>query len=251
MGMEGPGSMPPPQINPEELENSEDITKIEELQIPQHIPTVETTEDVTAKQEEENTDVARLEEIRLSLGMPPSEEASEPTEQSTETPTELTVQEKKEESETEESSVDKDIEIDPSLKRKGFDFTDSLNRVSSKLSNIDREVEIVSPGTISKFRSATRNLESAFREPKLDLNQAISSFNRLTTSFEDLSLIKDQELRKIQEDSRKSLVSAIEGSKDSAMALRKEESMDELRRNINKMIDKADAATFRLRRWSR
>lgn len=35
------------------------------------------------------------------------------------------------------------------------------------------------------------------------------------------------------------------------MALRMEEKMEELRKNINRMIDKADAAAFRLRRGVR
>jgi len=246
MGMEGPGAMPPPQENPEELK------KLEEILAPQFMP-LETPEDVVAKEERERADAARLEEIRASLGMESTEaEASKPAaEAQAETPAELPVEEKAKEPKAEESSAEKDIEIDPSLKRKGLDFTDSLNRVSAKLGNIDRETEIVSLGTIGKLRNASRNLETTFQGSKLDLNEATISFNRLTASFEDLSLINDRELRRIQEDSRKSLVAAIEGSKDSAMALRMEEKMKELRKNINKMIDKADAAALKLRRGAR
>lgn len=236
MKMEGPNVIPP-------QENPEDLKKLEEMGALQKVLTEETIEDGVTIEEREKADATRLEEIRTSLGMEPSEEkALEPI---MEVPPEIPVEEKK------ETSQEKGIEVDASLKRKGLDFTDSLNRISGKLGTIDREAEAVSPGTVSKFRNATRNLENTFQGPKLDLNEAIVSFNRLTASFEDLSLINDRELRRIQEDSRKSLIAAIEGSKDSAMALRMEEKMEELRKNINRMIDKADAATFRLSRGAR
>ena len=249
MKMEGPNMIPP-------QENPEDLKKLEEMEVLQNVLTEGTAEDGVIIEERERADATRLEEIRTSLGMEPSEEkALEPV---MEVPPEIPVKEKREEQtetpETEEkkgSSQEKGIEVDPSLKRKGLDFTDSLNRISGKLGTIDREAEIVSPGTISKFRNATRNLENTFQGSKLDLDEAATSFNRLTVSFDDLSLMNDREMRRITEDARKSLVGAIEGSKDSAMALRMEEKMKELQKNINRMIDKADVAAFRLRRGAR
>ncbi len=173
-------------------------------------------------------------------GYTPPQENPEPEVQ-LETPAEISVKEK----------VEKDVVVDESLKRKGLDFTESLDRVNGRLARIDKDVEIVSSGTLSKFRTATRSLESSFQGDTLDLNEATNSFNRLTSSFEDMSLIQDKELRKITEDTRKSLVSAIEGSKDSAMALRMNESVAQLKQNINRMIDKADEAAHRLRRGAR
>ena len=264
-------------------ENQENLKKPEEIQVPQYILPVETSEDISAKEERERADAVRLEEIRASLGMPPSEEkATEPVEPAVEIPSEIQIEEKTEEivpnlepaeepkpeeivsepkiedqtekpeaEEKKDVSQEKGIEIDWSLKRKGLDFTESLSRVNGRLSRMDREAEVVSPGTISKFRTATRNLENTFQGSKLDLGEVATSFNRLTTSFDDLSLINDRELRKITEDTRKSLIGAIGGSKDSAMALRAQEKMKELRKNIDRMIDKADTAAFRLRRGAR
>jgi hypothetical protein len=102
-----------------------------------------------------------------------------------------------------------------------------------------------------EFRTATRILEDSFQKDKLDLNEATTSFNRLTASFEDLSLIQDRELRKVTDDARKALLFAVEGSTDSARVLRMDESIVELRKNINMMIDKAGAAAQRLRRGVR
>lgn len=106
----------------------------------------------------------------------PTENIVEPAAQPVEIPAESPVEEQVEiaaektgEPKLEKSSVEKNIEIDPSLKRKGLDFTDSLNRVSGKLGTIDREAEVVSSGTISKFRNATRNLEDTFQRSNLDL----------------------------------------------------------------------------------
>jgi hypothetical protein len=152
-----------------------------------------------------------------------------------------------------EASVKKEtvVEVNESLKKSGSDFTSSLGLMNGRLSRIDKEAEIVSPGTIGKLRTATRSLEDSFQREKLDLNETATSFNRLTASFEDLSLIQDRELRKVTDDARKSLVFAIEGTTDSARVLRMDESIVELRKNINMMIDKADAAAQRLRRGIR
>jgi hypothetical protein len=110
---------------------------------------------------------------------------------------------------------------------------------------------IVSSGTIGKLRTATRSLEDSFQGGELDLNEATNSFNRLASSFEDLSLIQDRELRKVTDDTRKSLFFAIEGVTDSARVLRMDESIVELQKNINMMIDRAGAAVQRLRRGGR
>jgi hypothetical protein len=141
--------------------------------------------------------------------------------------------------------------VDESLKKSGLDFTSSLDLINGRLAKIDKEVEIVSQGTIGKFRTATRNLENCFQNKKFDFNEAVVSFNRLTASFDDLSLIQDRELRKITDDARKSLLVAIESSQDSARALRMNESIAELQKNINRMIDKAEMAAQKLRRGSR
>jgi hypothetical protein len=141
------------------------------------------------------------------------------------------------------------IDVDPSLKTRGMEFTDSLRRVHGKLDTIDKEsADIVSPGTIGKFRSATRNLEDAFQGGKLDLNETSTALNRLTGAFEDVSLINDRELRKITEEAKRSLIAAIADSKESATSLRAMESMAQLSKNINSLVGKADEAAFRLRR---
>jgi hypothetical protein len=141
------------------------------------------------------------------------------------------------------------IDVDPSLKTRGIEFTDSLRRVHGKLDAIDKEsADIVSPGTLGKFRSATRNLEDSFQDGKLDLNETAVALNRLTGAFEDVSLINDRELRKITEDAKRSLIAAIADSKDSANSLRTVENMAQLSKNINRLVGKADEAAFRLRR---
>lgn len=250
MGMEGTGSTPQ-QENPENLQNPE------EVQVLQYIPPVETPEDIVARKERETADATRLEEIRTSLGMSSAEEkiteplVEEITKTSIEIPTEEEIETPKVEEVEKPKKLEKEIVVDESLKRKGLDFTSSMDLMNGRLSKIDKEAEAVSPGTIGKFRTATRNLESYFQGGKLDLNEATNSFNRLTSSFTDLSLIHDKELRKITEDARKSLVGAIEGSKDSAIALRMNEQMAELKTNINRMIDKADEAAYRFRRGVR
>jgi len=141
------------------------------------------------------------------------------------------------------------IDVDPSLKTRGMEFTDSLRRVHGKLDTIDKEsADIVSPGTLGKFRSATRNLEDSFQGGKLDLNETSIALNRLTGAFEDVSLINDRELRKITEDAKPSLIAAIADSKESATSLRTMESMAQLSKNINRLVGKADEAAFKLRR---
>ena len=143
------------------------------------------------------------------------------------------------------------IEVNESLKRKGLDFTESLRTLNVRINKVDKEAEVVSPRAVGGFKVAARNLEEIFSSQEINLDDAVVSFGRLTTSFEDLSLIQDGELRKITDDARKSLVHAIEGSMDSATALRMEESMESLRKNINNMINKADEAAQRLRRGAR
>ena len=226
----------------------ENLQKPEDIETPQFTPPVEAPEEMLAKEERQKSDAIHLEEVRASLGLSPIEEKSpEPVvEELLEVPSKIPVEEK-----IEQPKLEKDIVVDESLKRKLLDFTESLDLMNGRLSKIDKETEVVSPGTVGKFRSATRSLESSFQGGKLDLNEATNSFNRLTSSFQDMSLIQDRDLRKITEDARKSLVSAIEGSKDSAMALRMNESVAELRKNINKMIDKADEAAHRFRRGAR
>jgi len=219
--MEGPGSMPP-------QENPENLQKPEEIQVLQYAPAVE------IPMEE------KVEEIPPAPEVMPEPEI---VEEKIETPKVEEVEKPK--------KLEKEIVIDESLKRKGLDFTSSLDLMNGRLSKIDKEAETVSPGTVGKFRTATRSLESSFQGGKVDLDEATNSFNRLTSSFTDLSLIQDKELRKITEDARKSLVGAIEGSKDSAIALRMNEQMAELKTNINRMIDKADEAAHRFRRGAR
>lgn len=150
-----------------------------------------------------------------------------------------------------QEKVPTSIEITGSLKRRGLDFTESLRTLNGRISRIDKEAEVISPKAIGGFKIATRNLEEVFQSQEVNLDDAIVSFGRLTTSFEDLSLMQDRDLRKITDDTRKSLVFAIEGSMDSATALRQEEPMEQLRRNINNMVNKADEAAHRLRRGAR
>ena len=212
----------PPQENPENLQNPEEIQVLQYVP-PVEIPVEEKVEEIPPVSEA----IPETEIVEEKIEIPKVEEIEQP------------------------KKLEKEIVVDESLKRKGLDFTSSMDLMNGRLSKIDKEAEAVSPGTVGKFRTATRSLESSFQGGKIDLNEATNSFNRLTSSFTDLSLIQDRELRKITEDARKSLVGAIEGSKDSAIALRMNEQMAELKININRMIDKADEAAHRFRRGAR
>ncbi len=153
--------------------------------------------------------------------------------------------------EAEKTKLEKEIPVTESIKRRGLDFTEDLRTMNGRLGRIDKEAGAISEKTIGGFRIAARNLEDIFSSKEIRLDDAAASFGKLTTSFEDLSLIHDRELRKITEDARKSLVHAIEGSMGSATVLRREENMDQLRRNINTMLTKAEEASFRFKRGAR
>lgn len=156
--------------------------------------------------------------------------------------------------ESSENTLDKpksSIEVTGSLKRKGLDFTDSLRVVNGKIGRVNEDIDVVSQKAVGGFKVAARNLEDIFSSKEINLDDAALSFGRLTSSFDELSSIQDGELRKVPEDARKALLYAINGSMDSAIMLKGDASMEQLRKKINNMLSKAEEAAHRLRRGVR
>lgn len=206
-------------------ETHQEQLEVEKIEAAHPDATAETREAISAqsREEKQESDAAKIADLREEILNPKSD--------------------------NKEGETKSSIDVDPSLKTRGMEFTHALRRVHGKLDTIDKEsASIVLPGTIGKFRSATRNLEDSFQGGKLDLNETSVALNRLTGAFEDVSLINDRELRKITEDAKRSLIAAIADSKESATSLRAMKSMAQLSKNINRLVGKADEAAFRLRR---
>jgi phospholipid N-methyltransferase len=141
------------------------------------------------------------------------------------------------------------IDIDPSLKRYGLDFTETLQRTYTKLKIIDEDAEIVSPGLISKLGSAMRDLETLFSGSKFDIEIVSSSINRITRTLDDLSLVRDNDLRKVSEDKKRALIAAMKSVIDSVTSLKRVESINgQLSKGISMMIEKAESAIHVLQR---
>ena len=143
------------------------------------------------------------------------------------------------------------IEVTSSLKTRGLDFAESIRIMNAKISRINENADIVSQKSVGRFRMARVNLEEFFSSKEINTDEAIFLFSRLTSSFEELSMMPDREFAKISEDNRKSLIYAIDAVRESALSLKRDESIAGLKRSINRMLDRVEGATNRLRRGRR